>query len=319
MSVYTRVERDDLETFLARFDTGALIDYEGIRAGIENTNYFVDTEGGRYVLTLFESLGDEELPFFLGLMAHLAERGVPTAHPLANLQGDYLEHLKGKPAALVCRLTGRSVDHPLPGHCQAIGESLARMHNAGGDYAGQRDNDRGPHWWQRTSQLLDGHLDPAQRRLLDDELAFQHAHRDDRLPRGIVHADLFRDNALFEGERLTGIIDLYYACRDVLLYDVAVTVNDWCSQTGGELDTERAAALLAAYARVRPFTEAEHAAWPVMLRAAALRFWLSRLKDQHFPREGELTHIKDPGEFRRILERRIAETGTAYTLERLAA
>lgn len=301
MSVYTRVERPELEAFLATFDAGELLDYAGISAGIENTNYFVTTSKGRFVLTLFEQLGRDELPFFLELMAFLAEHGVPTAHPLADRDGRYLGELCGKPAALVQRLTGGTVDHPDAAQCAAIGTALARMHLAGQSFPQERANPRGPHWWREAVARVHDRLNADEARRLDEEIGFQFSHRHDELPRGVIHADLFRDNALFEGARLTGIIDLYYACTDALLYDVAVTVNDWCVTEQRTLDPERTRALLEAYAAVRPFTPAEHASWPAMLRAGALRFWLSRLVDLHFPREGELTHTKDPNAFGRLL------------------
>jgi len=301
MSVYTRVDRPALETFLDDFDAGALVEYSGISAGIENTNYFVTTTKGRFVLTLFEQLSRDELPFFLELMAHLAEHGVPTAHPQADRHGRYLGELCGKPAALVERLSGSSVEHPNSAHCAAIGAALARLHLAGQSFPRGRANPRGPHWWREAVARVHDRLEADEAARLDDEIAFQFTHRHDALPRGVIHADLFRDNALFEGERLTGIIDLYYACTDALLYDVAVTVNDWCVTEARELDPARTRTLLEAYASVRPFTPAEHASWPAMLRAAALRFWLSRLVDLHFPRTGELTHTKDPDAFGRLL------------------
>lgn len=301
MSVYTPVERDELEAFLLNYELGELLDYQGISAGIENTNYFVTTSEKRLVLTLFENHSAEELGYFLDLMAFLAEHAVPSAHPIADREGHYLRTLKSKPAALVMRLSGASVEHPGVGQCRAIGHALGQLHVAGQQFSGQRDNDRGPHWWHITRDAIAGKLGETERALLDEELAFQRAHRFDNLPRGVIHADLFRDNALFEGDTLTGIIDFYYACNDVLLYDVAVTVNDWCSNMDGSLDKEKLLALLSAYREIRPFTGQEHTAWPVMLRAAALRFWLSRLQDLHFPREGELTHTKDPEVFRSIL------------------
>ncbi len=302
MSVYTPVERDELEAFLLNYELGDLVDYQGISAGIENTNYFVTTSEKSLVLTLFENHTAEELGYFLDLMAFLAEHAVPSAHPIADRNGHYLRTLNGKPAALVMRLRGASIEHPGTAHCRALGHALAHLHLAGQQFSGHRDNDRGPHWWHTTRDVIADKLSDSERTLLDEELAFQRTHRFDSLPRGVIHADLFRDNALFEGETLTGIIDFYYACNDVLLYDVAVTVNDWCSNADGSLDEEKLRALLSAYRKIRPFTSEEQSAWTVMLRAGALRFWLSRLQDLHFPREGELTHTKDPGVFRNILQ-----------------
>lgn len=314
MSVYTSVRPHELEAFLADYDVGGLVDYRGISAGIENTNYFVETEGHEFVLTLFEGLSEDELPYFLDLMAYLAEHGVPCPHPVADRGHRYLTHLNGRPSALVQRLRGHEVAEPSTGHCAALGAALGHMHTVGRDFPRHRDNPRGRDWWRRTVAELEGRVSAADFALLQEEVRHQDLYRYEDLPHGVVHADLFRDNALFEDEALTGIIDFYYACSDVLLYDVAVTVNDWCSETGGRLDPERTRAFLGAYRAVRPFEALEQGAWPMMLRAAALRFWVSRLYDLHFPREGELTHIKDPEAFRRILVDRIEQEGAIRAL-----
>jgi homoserine kinase type II len=305
MSVYTRVERSELEAFLLHYQLGHLVQFEGITAGIENTNYFVTTSTGEYVLTLFESLTNKELPYFLDLMAHLAEHQVPSAHPLPDEQNHYLRDLKNKPAALVQRLQGKNVDVATTAQCAALGKALGHLHVVGQQFTGYRENQRGPHWWVTTRDEILGKLSPSEQTLLQKELDFQQQHRHDALPVGVIHADLFRDNALFVGDTLTGIIDFYYACNDTLLYDVAVTVNDWCCAEKGSLDDAKLDAFLGAYQTERHFTLEEKHAWPVMLRAAALRFWLSRLKDKHFPREGEMTHIKDPNIFENILHNRI--------------
>lgn len=306
MSVYTKVERHELEAFLRHYSLGELVEFQGITAGIENTNYFVTTSRGRYVLTLFEALSMDELPYFLDLMAHLAEHEVPSAHPEADDTGRYLRILNGKPAALVMRLEGKSVENPNPAQCAALGKALGHLHVVGQAFQGYRENQRGPHWWVETSEQVLPRLTGLEAELLANEITFQKKHRHNTLPRGVIHADLFRDNALYIGDRLTGIIDFYYACNDVLLYDVAVTVNDWCSHVDGRFDETRLQAFLDAYRQERQFTDAEQTAWPVMLRAAALRFWLSRLYDMHFPREGEITHTKDPTTFQQILQQRIA-------------
>ncbi len=301
MSVYTVVERAELEAFLSHYSHSRLIDYQGISAGIENTNYFVTTERGEYVLTLFEQHTAQELGYFLDLMAFLAEHGVPSAHPLADLKGHYLRTLKGKPAALVQRLPGESVERPFAIHCFSLGKELGRIHWVGRSFPERRPNPRGPHWWAQTARTLEPMLDIGDRRLLEEELRFQSDYHFEGLPRGVIHADLFRDNALFVGERLTGIIDFYYACDGLLLYDLAIAANDWCVTVEGDLDRERLEALLEGYREQRAFCKGEAEAWPVIVRAAALRFWLSRLNDLYFPREGEITHSKDPDVFKRIL------------------
>ncbi|KTG15958.1 MULTISPECIES: homoserine kinase [unclassified Guyparkeria] len=302
MSVFTKVDTDQLQTFLQQFDCGELIEHRGIAAGIENTNYFVTTTGGRFVLTLFENHGADELPFFLDLMAYLAEHDIPTAHPVPTRDGAYLTELNDRPAALVQRLTGGSLDHPDPAACAEIGRTLARFHRVSADFPEYRAPDRDLAWAEQVAVQLDERAKDDERALLADELAFQRGQSRDGLPRGAIHADLFRDNALFEDGELTGIIDLYYACTDAFAYDLAVTLNDWCVDESGHSRPAERDALLAAYLAERPFTAAEQAAWPGLLRAAALRFWVSRMQDQYFPRAAEMTYIKDPAPFRRILE-----------------
>lgn len=301
MSVYTTISEAELNTFLSQYAVGTLQSFEGIQAGIENTNYFVTTSEGEYVLTLFEQLAWEELPYFLDIMAFLAEHEVPSAHPIADCNGAYLRQLKEKPAALVERLNGQGVDHPNTAQCAEIGGALGRMHAMAHNFEGQRENPRDIHWCQASVTQLNTKLDREDQATLSSELQFQEAARRGSLPQGVIHADLFRDNALFVDDHLTGIIDFYYACNDALLYDVAVTVNDWCVEADGSIHNERYQALLGQYRQQRPFSEAEKEAWPAMLRAAALRFWLSRLLDLHFPRPGEMTHIKDPKAFQSIL------------------
>jgi homoserine kinase type II len=304
MSVFTRVTPEELSGWLKRYAIGTLSDLQGIAAGIENTNYFVTTSHGRFVLTLFERLSPSELPFYLNLMAHLARHGIPCPAPIADRGDKYLGTLNGKPATIVTCLPGAPLTSPQPGHCEQVGAILGAMHLAGKSYAGKLDNPRGPKWWRQAAPEVVPFLDEVRRGLLASELDFQARHRELDLPRGPVHADLFRDNVLFEGDRIGGVIDFYFAGIDAFLFDVAVTVNDWCVDQAGEIDMERARALLAAYRRIREFSQGEREAWPVLLRAAALRFWLSRLDDFYLPRPGELTHAHDPEHFRRVLEAR---------------
>jgi len=310
LSVYTQVSESQAADWLRNFSVGGLSALEPIRSGIENTNYFLTTTQGRYVLTLFERLPAEELPFYLDLMAHLARHGIPCPAPVADLADRYLRELNGKPASLVTRLPGRSIEHPGEAECAELGMLLARMHLAGRSYPAYLENPRGPKWWRMAAADLERFLDSGKKPLLESELKFQSAQRFPDLPRGAVHADLFRDNALFEGGRISGVIDFYFAGVDCLLYDVAVCVNDWClvdPAADARLDEKRTRALLAGYASARPFQEVEHAAWNAMLRAAALRFWLSRLHDFHLPRTGALVHAHDPGHFQRVLEARVRE------------
>jgi homoserine kinase type II len=306
MSVFTTVTPAQLAAWLGNYSIGTLTGLEGIAAGIENTNYFVTTTHGRYVLTLFEKLQAHELPFYMGLMAHLARHGIPCPQPIANLGNESLGELNGKPASIFTCVPGADLKEVDAARCATIGALLAQMHLAGLSYAASMPNPRGPHWWRAAMPQVAPFLGAGAAAMLDNEVRFQAQHRHDELPRGAIHADLFRDNVLWDGARVGGIIDFYFACTDVLLYDVAITVNDWCCSPAPALDAQRAHALLAAYNSVRPFTAAEHAAWPVMLRAGALRFWVSRLYDFHLPRAGALVHAKDPAYFERMLEQHIA-------------
>ncbi len=306
MSVYTPVSQAELADWLRNYSVGGLQGCEPIESGIENSNYFVTTTQGRYVLTLFERLPAGELSFYLELMAHLARHGIPCPAPIADLSDQFLQRLKGKPAALVTRLAGASIEKPGKAHCGELGALLARLHLAGRSYGAYLENPRGPRWWRLAAREVMPFLDSQKKDLLEKELAFQAEHRFPDLPRGPVHADLFRDNALFTDGRISGVIDFYFAGVDCLLYDLAVCANDWCILKDCSLDAGRVGAMLSAYHALRPFTPHEREAWPAMLRAAALRFWLSRLHDFHLPRPGMLVHAHDPEHFRRILEARIA-------------
>lgn len=319
MSVYTTLDHNDLSEFLQAYDIGALSDFQGISEGIENTNYFVNTlENGlrqSFVLTIFESIGFEELPYFLELTAFLAEQNVPCAHPIADRDGEYLQTLKGKPAALVQRLPGRSIVNPSAGDCRQVGEVLARLHVAGEGFPICRANPRGFEWKCKTAAAVMSKLPADEQTLLSEELEYQRQQQTATLPTGVIHADLFRDNALFTDNKLTGIIDLYYACTGSFLYDLAITANDWCNTGDGGLNEVSLSALLEGYQTHRAIPVVEQAHWQTMLRAAALRFWLSRLFDMHFPRSGELTHIKNPGHFKNILLHH-AHTPTSLPLQK---
>jgi homoserine kinase type II len=307
MAVFTSVTEAELSAWLSDYSLGQLQQMQGIASGIENTNYFVTTSNGRFVLTLFEILTREELPFYLNLMAHLARHGIPCPAPVANRQNQYLSELNGKPACIVSRLTGKSVVRPEVGHCTSVGAMLGQMHIAGQSFNESMPNPRGADWRKCTLPRVLPFLPPEDAALLQGEVAHHEAHTLSHLPQGVIHADLFRDNVLMEHEHIGGLIDFYFACTDSLLYDVAITVNDWCMGENGALDDARTQAFLCAYHKARPLTPDERAAWPLALRAAALRFWLSRLFDLHLPRDGKLVNAHDPDHFKRILKQHIAK------------
>lgn len=309
MAVFTEVSESQAQDLLYRLNLGELQALQGIEGGIENTNYFVTTDLGQYVLTLFERLTHEQLPFYLYLMKHLAGRGIPVPDPAPNRSGDILHTLCGKPAAVVNRLSGKSQLAPEAVHCAAVGEMLARMHLAGEDYNRHQPNLRALPWWNETVPVVLPYLTDAQTALIRGELAYQnHVAKSSAyaaLPRGPVHADLFRDNVMFEGERLTGFFDFYFAGVDTWLFDLAVCLNDWCiTHADGTHEPARAQAMIDAYQAVRPLTAAERELLPALLRAGALRFWVSRLWDYHLPREASMLKPHDPGHFERVLRQR---------------
>ena len=302
MSVFTTVSVDELTPWLNAYPLGTLLELQGISSGISNTNYFVTTTQGRYVLTLFEEHSAEELPYFLSLMTHLAERGVPCPHPVMRLDGVLLDELNGKPAAIVTCLRGRDINEPSVAQCAELGHVLANMHVAGSSFTGSNHDSRDVVWRESTAKKVFDFLSVDEQMMLTQTMQRQADLDIHALPQGVIHADLFRDNVLFDGDEIGGVIDFYYACRGAYLYDVAISVNDWCVNADGSLDAKRVGALLTAYHAVRSFTPAEYSAWPSMLPIAALRFWLSRLKDKHYPQAGELTHAKDPQHFQKILQ-----------------
>ncbi|MGL4667453.1 MAG: homoserine kinase, partial [Saezia sp.] len=289
MAVFTQITEQEAQAFIEPFQIGKLVSLKGISSGIENTNYFVTTDQNEYVLTIFERLTHQQLPFYLELMRHLAAKNIcvpaPQAHQTGSNQGGILHTLKGKPAALVSKLTGRSQLKPQAHHCAQLGHELARMHLAGQDFSINQPNLRGLPWMGETIPKVLPHLDDQQSELIQSELLHQYkivrSSAYQSLPRGPVHADLFRDNAMFDGdspedEHLSGIFDFYFAGVDTFLFDIAVCLNDWCIDlASGKIDTTRAIALLNAYQAQRALNDAERELLPDMLRAGALRFWTS--------------------------------------------
>ena len=310
MAVFTPVSENDARSLLTAYALGDLVSLRGIAAGIENTNFFLTTTAGEFVLTIFEVLTAAQLPFYIELMHHLAERHVPVPQPQTRRDGKRLSALNGKPAAIVTRLPGGYEPEPTALHCRLAGQTLARAHLAAQDFPIVQPNLRGLAWWEQTAPVVMPFLDEKLGALLASTLREQRvlALTDDwrGLPRGPAHCDLFRDNVLFAGTRecprMGGFIDFYFAGCDTWLFDVAVSVNDWCiERTQGTFIPELVDAWLSAYASIRPFTPAEHRAWPAMLRAAALRFWVSRLYDYYLPRPAKTLKPHDPRHFERVL------------------
>ena len=308
MSVFTPITTAEARAFIAPYRVGDIIDFQNIAAGVENSNFFVTTTAGRYVLTIFEKIPRQDLDFYMGLMSHLHANGVACAAPLATTDKMVIQALKGKPAALVARLSGNDIAHPTPQDCRAVGAALARMHAAAQSFGLKMSNWRGLSWWRRYANDLQEYLTAAEASQIAAEITHQNQFDHLELPRGIIHGDLFRDNILWDDHgthHTPQMIDFYFACNEQLLFDVAVTANDWCldysAYPEARLHAANAHALLAGYASVRAFTGSEIAAWPQVLRAAALRTWLGRLGYHHFPRDSALTHPKDHAFSARLL------------------
>jgi len=319
MAVFTPIELHEISPWISNdFNIGEASAIRGIHGGIENSNFFLDTiQDGKkqeYVLTIFERLSAQQLPYYLELMRHLANQGISVPRPIENKQGDILFSLKGKPAAIVSKLPGVSRLAPEAKHCALVGEMLAKMHLAGKSFPRTQENLRSLGWWQKTIPLVLPHLNTSQKELLTHELAVQEEFFSsavyDGLPQGASHCDLFRDNVLFETkstsdtshDELGGFFDFYFAGTDKWLFDLAVTVNDWClADNKQDLDPTRFDALMQAYQAVRPLTKEEQANWLLMARAAALRFWVSRLWDFYLPRDAQMLTPHDPTHFERIL------------------
>ncbi len=313
MSVYTELTFAELETFVAQFDLGALTGFQGVDAGVENTTYFVSLGRCETVLQIFEEQGFDEIPFFIELNRQLSDDHVPVARPLANRDGERLFTLKGKPAALFSRLKGTTLVDVTRDACRQIGEALGKMHHHTQDYSHlSRENHRWSPWWRSNHARVEPFVEEEFKALLADQIdrSESFVRQSTTLPNGIIHGDLFIDNALFDGSELTGIIDFYNACNGAFVFDLAVAVNDWCSDASGGLDERRTRAFISGYQTQRPLTAEEISVWPDALETAALRFWMLRLVALARQQEGgpqAPPHVKDPNDFLHILRARRAD------------
>jgi len=305
MAVYTDVGEEELNAFLAGYELGALRSFKGIAEGVENTNYLLHTAAGYFILTLYEKrTAREDLPFFIGLMEHLASRGINCPQPVKSKRGEALGELAGRPAAIVTFLEGVSVRRPNVAHCAAVGRALAQMHHAGRDFKLHRPNALGLSGWAPLARAAGKRADevaPGLQALIDQEIAHLAGQWPRQLPRGVVHADLFPDNVFFLGDQLSGLIDFYFACDDLLAYDLAVCLNAWCFEADGSYNVTKGRALLSGYFETRPLTAEEVEAMPLLARGAALRFLLTRLVDWLNVPAGALVRPKDPLEYLRKL------------------
>ena len=305
MAVYTDVAAEDLAPFLAGYDIGELLAYKGIAEGVENSNFLVHTSGGYFILTLYERrVVERDLPFFLGLMEHLASRGITCPQPVTNRAGKTLGRLAGRPAAMVTFLDGMWIRRPSAAHCAALGEALARLHLAGADFAMRRDNALSVAGWRQLYAACGGRANAVQPDLttvLAAELDVLEREWPRGLPQGVIHADLFPDNVFFLGDQLSGLIDFYFACTDTLAYDVAICLNAWCFEQDHSYNVTKGRALLASYAKTRPLSAQEWDKLPLLARGAALRFLLTRLVDSLDVPPGALVRPKDPIEYLRKL------------------
>ena len=305
MSVYTSVNIEELKIWLQDYALDNLTDYQGIKSGITNTNYFLMTAHDRFVLTLFEKNTIEDLPYFVDLMAHLAKNSFLCPKPIFKNNGTALSILKNKPALIVTCLKGKELNKPEVKHCKAVGASLAELHMKSANFTAQHQNTRDLNWIKKTAETLFSELPQDESLLLREEILYQEK-KNYKLPKSTIHGDLFRDNVLFLNDQVSGFIDFYYACTDYLILDVAIAVNDWCVNNDGSFDEARLNAFLDAYKKIRSFNDDEDQAWNDILRLASLRFWVSRLNDFYHIEEGELTFIKDPYHFKKILKQRIS-------------
>lgn len=313
MAVFTEISNAQLDELLSHYDIGQARSLKGIASGIENSNFYLDTDKGKYVLTIFERLNKDQLPYYLELTSHLGKKGLAVSYPIPRKDGGLLSEINGKPCSIAPCLSGTYVEKPSAKACREMGEMLAKMHNAVEDFPFSQENTKGSAFWLSSIPLLKPYIPERLYQMLEEEvtrqLELQKSPEYQALPAGAVHADLFRNNALInqngDDESLAGVIDFYFACNAPFLYDLAVTLNDWTIDLEtGKFEPDRAQAMLEGYNSVRPLTEEDHKLWQDILSAAALRFWVSRLYDYYMPRPASLLTPHDPAHFERILKLR---------------
>lgn len=302
MSVYTSVSDEEMRLFLKNYDLGSFISLEGIAQGITNTNYFVTTTQNCFVLTIFEELNKQELPFFLDLMLHLSQNNVACPMPIAQKNKQLVAYLHQKPASLVSLLNGKDTNNPNATQCFNVGAMLAKMHLASASFNQSMNNPRGPKWWNKAAERLHPYLLPEDNTLLQEVILFLNRNPDNHLPKGIIHADLFKDNVLLNQNQVAGFIDFYYASSGSFIYDIAIAINDWAQTEIHTINPLLQQAFLEGYQSERQLTNTEITYLPIAHKAGCIRFWVSRLLDFHFPQEGELTFTKNPNAFRELLQ-----------------
>ena len=305
MSVYTKITEAELEQHLKNYSVGNILNFYGISEGIENSNYFLKTDKGEFVFTICEAISVDKINDYLLFMNYMNNKGLQSPLVIESTDRELFKIIKNKPAVIIQKLGGKSLTEPDNEHCIQLGQVLARFHSYGSDFSFEIVNPRGLSWAEEALRKLKGLIDKTKLTLIEDSITIQKSFTQSNLPLGMIHADLFRDNVLFSKGKITGIIDFYYSCKDVYIYDLAVAANDWCNLEDNSINYEKLNLLLNEYNKFRKITEKEKLQWRNALVSAALRFYLSRLVDLYFPKIGEITHIKDPSIFENILLDRI--------------
>ncbi|MEC7832718.1 MAG: homoserine kinase [Pseudomonadota bacterium] len=305
MSVYTKITNDELELHLENYSLGKIINFSGISEGIENSNYLLNTENGDFIFTIFEAISADRVIDYLSFMNHINKKGLLSPLVIETKSGKLSKSIQDKPSAVIEKLEGKSIVQPTNNHCEQLGKILANFHLCGQDFSIGITNARGSIWAKNSLERLNGLINKNQLNLIQKSIEIQEEFLNSDLPTGMIHADLFRDNVLYSADKISGIIDFYYSCCGPYIYDLAIVVNDWCNQENNSINEEKFNHLLAEYNKYREISDIEKTLWKHALVSAALRFYLSRLTDLHYPKIGEITHIKDPSIFENILIDRI--------------